>query len=160
MRPMTTTAEFLSKARLNPVTGCLEWQTHLGGSKRAYGRVVMGSRKTGRYYRYAHRLVWESIHGPLGKGQCVLHRCDNPRCVNPTHLFVGSQADNMRDMASKGRGGAPRGGRHMSAKLTEEQARSALCSDLSTPQLAAEWGVSYQSIWALRAGKTWRHLHE
>lgn len=160
MRPMTTTAELLAKAHPNPTTGCLEWRTHLGGSKRAYGRVVMGNRKTGRYYRYAHRLVWESIHGPLGRGQCVLHRCDNPCCVNPEHLFVGSQADNMRDMAAKGRGGAPRGAEHLSAKMSEAQARYVLGSDRPPTELAAELGVSYQSIWALRAGKTWKHLHE
>lgn len=158
MLPMTTTTELLAKARPNPATGCLEWQTNFGGSKRAYGRVMTGSRKTGRYYRYAHRIVWESIHGPLEKGQCVLHRCDNPRCVNLDHLFVGTQADNMRDMASKGRGGAPRGGRHRSAKLTEEQAKYVLASSAKSSALAKELGTTYQTIYALRTGITWRHL--
>ena len=158
MLPMPTITELLAKARPNPATGCLEWQTNLGGSKRAYGHIMVGSRKTGRYYRYAHRIVWESVHGPLKEGQCVLHRCDNPRCVNPDHLFVGTQADNMKDMAVKGRGGAPRGEKHLSAKLTEEQAKYVLASGAKSSALAKELGTTYQTIYALRTGITWKHL--
>ena len=51
----------------------------------------------------AHRVAWEKAHGPIPKGMYVLHRCDNPPCINVEHLFLGTQAENMRDMAAKGR---------------------------------------------------------
>lgn len=54
--------------------------------------------------KHAHRYAYESAFGPIPTGMLILHRCDNPACVNPEHLFVGTQGDNMRDMASKGRG--------------------------------------------------------
>ena len=138
--------------------GCLERNVCVGGSGKGYPRFWVGSRRTGRRAVYAHRAVWEHFNGPLSPGQCVLHRCDNTRCINPEHLFVGTQADNMRDMADKGRGGAPKGEKHLSAKLTEAQAIAALSSPLGSAQLARELGVTYQTVYALRAGITWRHL--
>jgi hypothetical protein len=58
----------------------------------------------GRYSTaYSHRVVWEHHHGPLPEGKCVLHHCDNPPCVKIEHLFLGTKADNNRDMTSKGR---------------------------------------------------------
>ena len=137
--------------------GCLEWLGALGGSRGMYG-VVWTEPRPNRRRKYAHRLVWEAIHGPLKKGECVLHKCDNPRCVNPTHLFSGTQADNMRDMAQKGRGGAPKGAKHASAKLSEAQALEVLSSDKPSAFFTDKFGVSRQSIYAIRAGITWRHL--
>ena len=114
-----------------------------------------GVRKTGRYYRYAHRMVWESIHGPLEKGQCVLHRCDNPRCVNPDHLVVGTQADNMKDMAAKGRGGAPSRREALARKVDRGAgAKYVLASSAKSSALAKELGTTYQTIYALRTGIT------
>lgn len=53
--------------------------------------------------KYAHRLMWEEVNGPIPHGMCVLHRCDNPPCIRPDHLFLGTKADNVRDMIAKGR---------------------------------------------------------
>ena len=157
MLPMTTINALLSSTTRTP-SGCMERHTNLGGSNGAYSRVLVGSRATGRKHVYAHRFVWETLNQPLTPGQCVLHRCDNPKCINPEHLFVGTQADNMKDMAAKGRGGAPRGAKHLSAKLTEEQAKYVLASSANSSALAKELGVTYQTIYALRTGITWKHL--
>lgn len=80
---------------------CWPWQGHL--DEWGYGRIGYGSRKhRGRYVR-AHRFSFELHHGPVGRGLLVMHRCDNPACVNPGHLRQGTNDDNMKDMAQKGR---------------------------------------------------------
>lgn len=71
--------------------------------------------------RLAHRLTWAIANGPIPRGLEVLHRCDVRHCVNPDHLFVGTQLDNMRDMHNKGRARPPRGEAHCRAKFTEVQ---------------------------------------
>lgn len=77
-------------------TGCIEWTGAVDGC--GYGHL----RVDGRSYR-AHRLAYEIQHGPIPAGALICHKCDNPPCVNPDHLFAGSQLDNMRDMRAKGR---------------------------------------------------------
>lgn len=81
---------------LETTSGCLEWT----GSRNADG---YGSATRGRSSALAHRLAWELAYGPIPQGRLVCHRCDNPPCCNPEHLFLGTQSDNMRDMAAKGR---------------------------------------------------------
>ena len=62
-----------------------------------------GHRKVNGRYEKTHRLVWVEVYGEIPDGMCVLHRCDNPPCVNPGHLFLGTLSDNAQDMAAKGR---------------------------------------------------------
>ena len=68
-------------------------------NEHGYGRLTLGR----TYKRYAHRASWESSFGAIPEGLNVLHRCDTPRCINPAHLFLGTRADNVHDMDSKGR---------------------------------------------------------
>ncbi len=98
MTEATLEARFWAKVAKAP-TGCWEWQA--ATDRHGYGFIGLGVRAvgTGR----AHRVSYVLAYGSVPKGMCVLHRCDNPPCVNPVHLFLGSRADNMRDMKAKGR---------------------------------------------------------
>lgn len=95
----TDTARFLRSFRRGP--GCWEWTATQHDSD-GYGSSFCGGRRL-----LAHRVAWTLANGPIPDGLHVLHRCDNPRCVNPAHLFLGTQADNNRDLAQKGRHGRP-----------------------------------------------------
>lgn len=109
------TVETTEPAHVPGIGPCLEWQ---GARLRGYGRV----RRAGRM-QYAHRVAWEEVNGPIPDGLLVLHRCDNPPCVRPEHLFLGTDADNARDKAEKGRGNSPRGDAHGSKTKPESRAR-------------------------------------
>lgn len=101
--PGTTEERFW--ARVDRGDGCWEWR----GCKKRNGYGWVGVRKE---QWVAHRLAWTFVNGPIPTGLHVCHRCDNPSCVRPDHLFIGSHADNMADMKAKGRGrasGRPRG---------------------------------------------------
>ena len=87
---------FLSKLGEPTPSGCIEWQqpTHRFG----YGWITIRRRAV-----LAHRFAWIRANGPIPDGMDVLHRCDNPPCCNPEHLFLGTRADNAKDMIAKGR---------------------------------------------------------
>jgi hypothetical protein len=143
-RPPQPIAVRLERYTLRQPNGCWEWQ----GSRLPQGYGILGIKKRNHY---AHRVSWEQHHGPIPPGMCVLHRCDNPPCLNPAHLFLGTQGDNMRDMAKKGRA---------KAKLTEEQVRE-LRQRKGTRtiyEFAAEYGVSKSLIGYVLNGRVWAHV--
>jgi hypothetical protein len=91
---------FWDKTTPEPMSGCLLWTAAL--NNKGYGVTGLMSK-----HMYAHRVAWELIRGPIPEGLCALHRCDVPSCVNVEHLFLGTKAENSRDMAEKGRAWSP-----------------------------------------------------
>lgn len=128
------------------------------GAKMSRGYGVIGTRRT---TTLAHRLSWELHNGPIPKGSgyhgtCVLHRCDNPPCVNPEHLFLGTNAENTADKMAKGR--HPRGTSSHMAKLTEEQVIHIRQSKDPHRTIAAKFGISRPNVSVIKHKKSWAHI--
>lgn len=120
-------------------------------------------RKPHRKTWQAHRLAWTLLFGPIPEGLSVCHRCDNPPCVNPSHLWLGTALDNARDKVQKGRmrRGDSRGERNGHAKLTEDQVRvirQRVKAGETQTALAAEYGVHLITVSQLVRRLTWRHV--
>lgn len=142
------------------VNGCWEWQGALYWD--GYGQKMC--RVNGKkFLRRTHRLVWEIIHGKPNHHIC--HKCDNPKCINPAHLFDGTMSENMVDMHKKGRGKklhqCARGERIAKAKLNEEkvrQIRILLSSGRSVTSLAKEYNIGRTAISSIKHNHTWKHV--
>jgi hypothetical protein len=153
---------FWSKVNKKEEDECWEWQA--GRDNHGYGQVVK-SYSIDRRTRKAHRVSWELTSGKIPDGMCVLHTCDNPPCVNPSHLFLGTQRDNVRDCEIKGRKTNPpirNGEDNNHSRFTVEQVREIRerysKGDVSQASLAREYGTSYNAIWCIVNRKTWRHI--
>jgi len=113
--------------------------------------------------RLAHRLSYEDAKGRIPKGGLILHSCDNPACVNPAHLRVGSYKENVSDMDSRGRrNNSPmKGSENPNAFMTDAlvtSLRRDYISGMSRAEIAAKYGVSLQSVNDFTLGRSWRHL--
>jgi len=114
-------------------------------------------------FHYAHRVAYELAHGALGERQ-VCHRCDNPGCCNPAHLFPGTARDNMQDMHSKGRWPADRVARGEAvggSRLTEDDVRAIrrrIVAGEALRAIARQYCVSQGAIQGIAHGKTWKHV--
>lgn len=150
---MNTKQTLIAQNSRRAANGCVEWTGGFSGSRNQYGRTYVAGKAT-----YAHRLAYEVAYGPIPAGMSVLHKCDNPKCVNPKHLFLGTQADNMHDMAAKKRARPPKGEAHRCATLNEACVREIRASGQTPAQLAAQLGLSYQAVWAARNRVTWKHV--
>lgn len=131
--------------------GCWLWTA---STRNGYGRLRVGERKA-----TASRVSYELYIGPIPEQMVVCHRCDNPTCVNPAHLFLGSRADNMDDMIAKGRhiAGKARGEENGRAKLSLEQVAAIRQDTRSQSAIAAEYQVGQALISKIKLRKLWRH---
>jgi hypothetical protein len=110
--------------------------------------------------RRAHRIAWELTYGPPGNSW-VLHRCDNPRCVRPDHLFLGAPKDNGADMAAKGRADSRRGAARQNAKLTEADVlaiRAARAQGVTGADLGRRYDVHRTTIYHICSRDYWKHI--
>lgn len=111
-----------------------------------------------------HRLAWVLAKGPILEGLFVLHRCDNPPCCNPAHLFLGTHEDNMADMAAKrrwhsgGRNVVMLGAEHHRAVFTDDIVRAIRRDRRANPVIAAEHGVTRSAIWKIKHRFWWKHV--
>lgn len=147
-------ARFWSKVRKGEPDECWEWQGAENG--RGYGTIHYGGAKT-----YTHRLAWILTNGDVRSGLCVCHRCDNPSCCNPAHLWLGTQTDNARDMASKGRNFRAVGELCGRAKLTNDRVlaiRSLADAGWSSRRIARVFGIGKSTAWSVASGNTWGHM--
>ena len=121
---------------------------------RGYGFIGQG--RAGLRSIPAHRAAWEVTNGPIPVGLHVLHKCDNPSCVNPKHLELGTAADNMRDKVTRGR--QLRGGQIHNTKLTVEKVRAILKDPRSNSAIGRAYSVSSATIGEIKRREIWKHI--
>lgn len=150
------------KSRVEPSGECLLWtgfrdETGYGRCQAAFAPQIF----------FAHRLSWFLRHGSLDLSLRVLHTCDTPPCVNPDHLWLGTQTDNIADMVSKGRqrrGPNVWGEDHPHAKLSEQDViRMRKLRDstgLAFNKIAKKFGVTTMTAWRACNGQCWGHIEE
>lgn len=140
--------------KVHKTATCWLW-TGARGNNYGHGSITV-RRANGKHSpAFAHRVAWELAHGPIADGQSVLHSCDNPRCVNPSHLFLGTQSANLKDAASKGRLHVPRP-LHARRKLSEVQVaaiRGLRSSGVTLAEIAARFGVTASCVSQIALGK-------
>lgn len=138
--------------------GCWEWMstTKNGYGTFESGSVSMAARKSSK--RGAHQVSYEAYNGLIPKGQVVRHTCDNPLCINPDHLILGTQADNVADREARGRRKDINGEMIGTSKLTAAQVYEIRASKLSCSKLAEIYGVDKSNISSIKTGKSWKHL--
>lgn len=158
------------KEKMKPMpNGCIEWTGNIDTT--GYGRFGFDQK-----ILLAHRVSWVLFKGEIPKDMCILHKCDNPPCVNPEHLFLGDRGENARDMAKKGRQWVqknpngrpicplelkPRGEKHGNAKLSNEEVlsiRTRFCAGEKQKDLAAIFGVSKSLVNQITNHSIWRHI--
>ncbi len=147
--------EFLKANTLLSKTGCIEYTGTL--DRGLYGclpKSVFGSRR-------AHRVAYQLVHGQIAPELCVCHRCDNPKCVNVEHLFVGTRQDNIRDKISKGRqsGGALPGALNPNHKITAaivSEIRKCKNLGINWRRIKDAFGISQSQYYRIVNRQAWR----
>lgn len=153
----TIEERFWDKVNILGKNDCWEWKAFVHPS--GYGMFAIN-----RQMKLAHRISWEFTFGEIPNGMCVLHKCDNRKCENPYHLFLGTYLDNAQDRDNKGRAKIPCniGERHGNSKLTNEKvikARSLFSTgEYTYTDLAIRFDVARQTITKAIQGENWSHV--
>ena len=143
---------FLLKVAPKNHNGCMEW---LGSrNPKGYGQFTVG-----RFSARASRVAWIIEYGDLPVDKFVLHKCDNPPCVNPKHLYLGTNSDNMLDKFRRGRQGRTAQGIEKSnAKFTEQDIINIRSDPRKQVVIAKEYKVHPTAIHAIKKGRAWKHV--
>jgi hypothetical protein len=143
--------------KVNKTGSCWEWtgtKTRTG-----YGQIKAGT--PSRIHDLAHRVSWRIHFGEIPSGLCVLHSCDNKKCVNPSHLFVGTYQDNTDDMMNKNRHRVPFGEKSASAKLKEREVRAIRAMhDIGFlySEISKFFSVTATQVREIVLRKNWKHV--
>lgn len=151
----TYEARFWSKVRKQGPDECWEWSGHRW--PKGYGVF----RDCGGVLGPAHRVAYEMEVGGIPPGYFVMHCCDNPPCVNPRHLMIGTAQENNADRDAKGRQVAPRGSQHGMARMTEDKVRTIrelVTQGFMQAEVARQVGVSAAVVSSVVLRKTWKHI--
>lgn len=145
---------FNLKWKVNEKTGCWDWTASVAG--KGYGQIKLPRQ---RKQDYAHRIAYLIHKGDIPEGKHVCHTCDNPLCVNPNHLWLGSSAENQQDMKAKGR--SLYGERNSRAVLTEDgvrKIRQLLSQGLSQDKVARMFGIQQMEVSRIHRKLRWSHV--
>lgn len=158
-RPKQTLFQRLERNSIpEPNSGCLLWTGAVDHS--GHGVItIWNDEGTKAVTTSPHRVAWQLHRGPIPEGMCICHKCDVPSCINPDHLWLGSNDDNMADMVRKKRAnGFKPGSKHRRSKLTEENIRDIRTSNASGVTLAQRYGISTANVSLIRSRKAWSHV--
>jgi len=145
-----TIDRFFSKVdKTSNPNGCWDWL----GLKHPFG---YGRFCANKQIYLAHRLSYIIAYGPITSSQCLLHKCDNPQCVNPEHLQIGTRRENARDRDKKNR--TTKGQQCYNTKFTDQEVFEIKNSGLSIRELAKKYNSNYQTIWSIKKNVNWKHI--
>lgn len=154
--PIPIKDRLLARVNRDAPGGCWLWQASV--QRNGYGQIGGGGKSGGM--KNTHRVSWEVHRGPIPEKMQVLHKCDVKTCVNPDHLFLGTQADNLRDMDAKGRRRtvAVKGEAHYAARLTAEIIRAIRSDPRAQTVIAADYGITQPYVSAIKKRKKWQSV--
>lgn len=151
----TPMERFIEKIKVDPEFGCWIWQGSFNGSVKThqYAQFNVGNDKE---EKTAHIWAYKQFIGPISSGLNCCHRCDNTHCVNPFHIFLGTQADNMQDAVIKGR--FKRNGQSKLDEISVQRIRAQWSMGFSLLALSKKYKIDPQTVRSVILRKTWKHV--